>query len=498
VETDLQLGCTVTPAAATGGTYSWDLVSSPEGASYMWTSAGTATPKLKGNTPGCYVVEVEYTKGGATCDDTSGDIWFVGVSEIQIHAGGSWQKVDGDPKEVLLEGTIYEFKAIKDPPGAPAWPTGKPTWSGLASGSGETTQVTFDFHGDDYQLSATCTNTKTVKVDVIRPDFVYSHFISGEGGEAYHIYDKTDSWQRNPPYPNDVNDPACFKMGCTTGVEVEFWHASKTLTFATPVEVRGDVHWLDEYITGEDYGRDATTFAASSQYMVGGTGAPVFSEGTTVAYIDYDHNTDISWRYQVKSPAGTDEWVGTGDSDNLVYYIILGQPQAPMTAPWVEVLELATDWAQDETTEAGVVDTITVSAFSDFNKNYDGGRTHSRGTSMNLTDLLADNWADCRDMSATVHVFSGAIGATAVQVRIIDGPLVTKPIDPVGSPGWDAAAWNFHQVTHYGNVYDACLRLDQSEPRIPRNEPIDTTYRSDLYDTGGWTPGTPFAYTVVY
>ena len=72
-----------------------------------------------------------------------------------------------------------------------------------------------------------------------------------------------------------------------------------------------------------------------------------------------------------------------------------------------------------------------------------------------------------------------------------------KAIDPVGNPGWGTTGWNFHQVAHYSNVYDACLRLDQSAPRIPRNEAINGTYKSDLYDSGVWTPGAPFSYITV-
>jgi len=96
-----------------------------------------------------------------------------------------------------------------------------------------------------------------------------------------------------------------------------------------------------------------------------------------------------------------------------------------------------------------------------------------------------------------VHVFTRAIGGSQTDVRRIDGPFGAQSIDPVGSPGWGATSWNFHQVGNYSNVYDACLRFDPSDPRIPRNEDVDGTYKDDLYDSGTWSPQAPFDYTTV-
>ena len=100
-------------------------------------------------------------------------------------------------------------------------------------------------------------------------------------------------------------------------------------------------------------------------------------------------------------------------------------------------------------------------------------------------------------MSAVVHVFTRAVGGTQTNVRIIDGPFDTETIDPVGSPGWQTTSWNFHQIANYSNVFDACLRLDQADPRIPRDEDINGTYKTDLYDSGTWSPQAPFSYTTV-
>ena len=92
-------------------------------------------------------------------------------------------------------------------------------------------------------------------------------------------------------------------------------------------------------------------------------------------------------------------------------------------------------------------------------------------------------------------MFVRALGGAVTQARRIEGPFYYKSIDPVGSPGWGTGQWTFHQVTHYSNVYDSCLRLDQANPRIPRGEDVDGTYKADLFDSGTWDPWTPFDYT---
>ncbi|MCK4373827.1 MAG: hypothetical protein KAX19_00820, partial [Candidatus Brocadiae bacterium] len=70
---NLSLGCTVTPAAAGGGTYSWSKVTGPGNVTFT-PSASAEDPSFSADAAGTYTVKVEYTKGGTTCSDTSGNI----------------------------------------------------------------------------------------------------------------------------------------------------------------------------------------------------------------------------------------------------------------------------------------------------------------------------------------------------------------------------------------------------------------------------------------
>jgi hypothetical protein len=216
----------------------------------------------------------------------------------------------------------------------------------------------------------------------------------------------------------------------------------------------------------------------------------------------------FSWSWYVDLINGNEleEPIYIGMTGSHTYYILLATPQQPMSIPWTDVLDYACVWAAGQTSEDQAVTLITTKAYTNFGKNYDGGGTHAPGTTFHLTSLLASSWADCRDMSATVHVFTRAIGGTQTDVRMINDPnpyvenFKYKSIDPVGNPSWQTRWWNFHQVANYSGVYDACLRLNQSNPRIPTGEDINGGYKTDLFDpvSGSvWVPKTPFIYITV-
>ena len=48
-------------------------------------------------------------------------------------------------------------------------------------------------------------------------------------------------------------------------------------------------------------------------------------------------------------------------------------------------------------------------------------------------------------------------------------------------------------ATEATNVFDACVQLNESNPRVPQNENIDDPYKRDLYVRGDWEEQTPFS-----
>lgn len=223
----------------------------------------------------------------------------------------------------------------------------------------------------------------------------------------------------------------------------------------------------------------------------------------------------ITWRWYCSYLEGyeLEEDFLIGDSQFDALYVLLAAPQSPMSEPWVEVLDYACQWASGKSTETSALTEITKKAYDIFEEDheYDGNYTHAPGTTFSLTDFFDEDWADCRDMSAVVHVFTRAIGGSSTQVRMINTTSSSngfwyKPITPIGAStttgyNW----WNFHQVGWKSNVWDACLELNpNTTPRIAVDEDINDDYKDDLYIyrseygyTSSWSPQTPKNYTTI-
>jgi hypothetical protein len=285
---------------------------------------------------------------------------------------------------------------------------------------------------------------------------------------------------------NDHQSPVCYKRNTKMAASVKVG-VSPSQYFTGTVKIRGDGPG------NLDFPETVATVANGEATITQVKCANPFPDCVT-CYVLPDTSLAITW--EISRDAGA-SWITIPTQSKNEAFIILDAPQAPQAVPWNSVLQKATYWAAGDSSAGTAVDDLTVRTYNQLGKDYDGRDSHCSGTTCNLSGILADNWVDCRDVSAYVHILTCAIGV-ATEVRIIDGPFYYKPIDPIGSPGWAAGAWNFHQVLHYGNVYDACLRLKQSDPRIPRNEDVNGVYRTDLFDTGSWSPDTPFAYSTVF
>lgn len=105
-----------------------------------------------------------YTEGwSGSCSETI-NVTVVGVKKIQYMNNGTWQ--DAPDPLYVLKGSTVDFKAIKDPNDATSWPSGKPVWGGVASGSdSDTESVTFNTVSS-VTVTAECGNDKGVNVVV--------------------------------------------------------------------------------------------------------------------------------------------------------------------------------------------------------------------------------------------------------------------------------------------------------------------------------------------
>jgi len=172
---------------------------------------------------------------------------------------------------------------------------------------------------------------------------------------------------------------------------------------------------------------------------------------------------------------------------------------------WSRVLKKASDWlaagiAPDG--QNGYTSTYTTEAYTQLAEkaytssgmNYDGLDSHyqvrfSSGTPVavrfSLWDFMDQTAADCQDMSLWWEVLCHSVGLSA-QAQRIGGPFGYQSLDPVGTPSWNTAIWNFHHVGMTGSVvYDPCIRIMPSAPYVPTNMTM-SAYKSRVFDYGTW------------
>lgn len=101
--------------------------------------------------------------------DKSVTAWFAQVDRIERqYAQGAWARLSSAPS-LVYKGQTGTYRAVARPSGT-TWPSGKPVWGGTAgaSGTGETTSVTFNTESSnwaDYKtLTAECGNTVTANL----------------------------------------------------------------------------------------------------------------------------------------------------------------------------------------------------------------------------------------------------------------------------------------------------------------------------------------------
>lgn len=213
----------------------------------------------------------------------------------------------------------------------------------------------------------------------------------------------------------------------------------------------------------------------------------------------------FSWNWYVDLINGNEleEPIYIGMTGSHTYYILLDTPQQPMSIPWTDVLDYACVWAAWKTTSSSALEALTTKLYNNSELYYDGGQSHYEYDrwpnptkfEFNLTRFL-DEWdkADCQDCGMFLSILSGSIGASLTQSRRIQGYFSTKNICAIGwsSTRWESTGWNFHHIGWLNNVYDSSVKLKQSSPYLPINKDINNPYKTDLYDSGSWSPKNAF------
>ncbi|MDQ2731734.1 MAG: hypothetical protein M3Y56_08760 [Armatimonadota bacterium] len=244
-----------------------------------------------------------------------------------------------------------------------------------------------------------------------------------------------------------------------------------------------------------------------------------------------------SYSFQVHYSDGlggqnNDGWVtapasgGAISSDSMPVYVTLAAPAAPMSTPYLGVLQDACSWAAGMSTATAATTALTGNLYN--TSYYDPSHPwDTTGTPPNETFYVGDfrygsvpygfaqRTGQCNDIADYLVCLSNAIGARPLKSQNQPGGFTCNPLSKAPTTGVNAAPYfNYHQFTNDTTIFDACVKwggltypVDEPGPAGPAN-PADTTTPASAYFTGTvyiglpvqdpwiWTPGTPFTPTI--
>ena len=274
------------------------------------------------------------------------------------------------------------------------------------------------------------------------------------GSGAVTIYDNINGSNVSPPeYSCGVCDavkPAAWVMGGSYSVQVNF----KAVPAVNSARI-----WAENGLGGLHSSASPVTVN-----FAGGQGQETFTVSSVPTSIG-KHLFDWNWQY--KDVDGTPSAaLDMGRTGEHIVFTVYSTPTAPMTTPWVEALEYATNWASGETNEAGVVPEIVNGIYTS-GMQYNGSQHHTTGMgSFNLTgvfnELRTPGYTvimDCRDCANFFHVLTNALGFGHQYLRI-PGWFAYEPILPMGLAACDPGGWSYHQVGWCGShVADGSAKM---------------------------------------
>jgi len=310
-------------------------------------------------------------------------------------------------------------------------------WSGAASGTGETIEVTFDSEGSETLTAkcGCCENGKNVTITVVKPEVDAVTY----GGGNHQICDVSPpEYSRSPA----KNEPACWTINSAAVADVSFWH-SQALSYATGnIVVRAETSGDDGFDVGDWGDSAASTFGTSWP----SDNITCALEGTICEVIHY-HDYNAQWKYKVTN--GTNQWIETTLQSDCRLYAVLDTPQSPEAPPHEEILEYACNWASGWIYKEEACDAVVCSFANHYNWN--GTCYQLASDFVRLVASLGVIASENRWSSRGQAYYSSdtlAVGDMYVQR--------TRSIDPVGS-GTESGIieWLYHEWAQAeGNQYD--------------------------------------------
>ncbi len=184
-------------------------------------------------------------------------------------------------------------------------------------------------------------------------------------------------------------------------------------------------------------------------------------------------------------------------------YAVLATPTAPMSSPWVGVLDDACVWAARTTTATSATTALVTNEYN--NAHYNGGKpaftdpfTDTQET-FHLSNFLSNTmpyplYGQCNDLSDFLVCLSNAIGARPLKSQrsvsvaeynagshFYTNPITAPPDQVAADAKPFPGGWAYHQWANDTGIFDACLRFGGVTAPIDMAGPAyGTTYNTDL------------------
>ncbi|MHC4084997.1 MAG: right-handed parallel beta-helix repeat-containing protein [Planctomycetota bacterium] len=361
----------------------------------------------------------------------------------------------------------------------------------IDAGNNNAISKSTDIVGNDRKIDGDDDATATVDMGAYEcvPIAVTHIKFNHSAGDSADGIDIRENYSTDITVPEWVeggqNKPAAYKKSTSVTIKAKFYIRPTTITSAKIKATTTDS------IFG-NLGEQTVTFSGGVSDYISFT--PTNSTPSAI-----DKGT-VTWQWKIRDiqGGGSPEY-DFGSSGSHTIYTVLATPQAPQAEPWTQVLDKSCVWASGEQQNDSVLEELASDLYTS-GLTYNGFQSHYKFDQwpptkliFDLTDFFSD-WqdADCQDCAMFLSCLSGSLGCTLTDVRRITGGFLTKDILAIGDSTWNPNSWNFHQIGWDQNVYDACLKLKETDPYLPVDVDIDNPYKTDLFDFGNWTPETPF------
>jgi len=241
-------------------------------------------------------------------------------------------------------------------------------------------------------------------------------------------------------------------------------------------------------------------------------------------YVEFTQLPKPVWR-QIGS------YPGSGSTFGNSFYATLAGPSAPMTTPWVGVLNDACNWAKRTTAATTATAAVTTSLYN--NGHYNGGNpafttsSTDTGETFHLKSYLASAspyplYGQCNDFSDFLCCLSNALGARPIKSQrsatvaeinagshFFTNPITASPEQNSANAAPVSGGWAYHQWTNDTTLFDGCLRFGGTvTPSDITGPAFGSTYNTDLVASylhsfsppalpvADWDPQTPFVPTI--